>query len=1245
MTSLLTCPSNEQLQRLLDAALGDDEHDSVQSHVDTCDKCQKTLEELTAGSESWIGVVDELQQRTPDPEAKLAEAMAQIKAEEPDEFTREAPPYQPSAFDLVNEFLTPTIHPGAIGRLGNYEVTEVIGHGGFGAVFKAFDPALHRVVAVKVLASHLAHHAVARRRFIREAQAAAAVCHENVVTIHAIEEAVANGPMSGAGSALPKIVMQYVSGGSLQERLDQEGPLELKEILRIGMQTAAGLAAAHAQGLVHRDVKPGNILLENGVQRVKLTDFGLARVVDDASLTLSGVIAGTPQYMSPEQAWGRSVDHRGDLFSLGAVLYAMCVGHSPFRARSTMAVLKRVCEEQPRPIQAINPEIPEWLCRIIDRLLSKSPEARFQTAEEVCELLSGYLAHVQQPTINPEPTGWRDDVAIVTAEIAATPVPQPVAQVAAVTKPIDVPNRRERSGSSFWKWVVVILLLIPFGLLISISVLWFSYRSLARSKQAAAMQAQIAAENATLAERERRVLAEMASNSVTRKAADAELSPLDFKLQRVDPKALAAIKGRWVVLSAEGTIPSTFAESRSATSAMMGEAMPGGMMPSGMGVPATGSSINEPVTAPQLIEFNDREVNVTTTRDVPFMLTILGPSNFVLHRAKSLDGADSLSGTYLIDDDRLVLNWGPFDVPPQSLAKSEFHQLVVCRREFVTAATEVVRTLVESDPFSLEGEVKNAGQALRVTGDPQNVPRADVPFTDREAKALQAAWAKKLGVETEITNSIGMKLRLIPPGKLPASNVASGSPGMGSGAGMMPGGGMPGMGGEGVAASGSQLAMRDGVVAPIYVGVHEVTRGQFKKFVDETGYVTIAERANLQNADAGDTTRSDTWSNPRCQQNSDEHPVIDLYSLDATAFTQWLSRKEKKPYRLLALTEFEFAARAGQRGTIELGIEKLKHRSQFFSSTAAVGSYPQNAFGLHDLIGNAAEWNWGSITPVIFRNDGSESGEGGFFGLPTHPARAMPQLASFINGGDYSTSIERSQPGTSHQLPSMDAFIPRIAVGFRVAIDITPETVLALRSTPLSLGESLVPFSINADWDEIILQRDPLKPELPETERKLVVAVRDALDLNSLPYDFDWKGIEIQRAESDKLFNPKTHSVSWQPLPLAAMRDQFERLQLDSDSVPLRFTHPVLTSPLPKSKRGTLQAVASEPSIEDEQKQFPNSKWSNRVLVRFFDLNAPPGNHCSYRYRLKYVIPGLAPQTVHTTGWREASSSIAIPAK
>src|SRR5262249_28544362 len=287
------------------------------------------------------------------------------------------------------DFLSRSQKPDSLGRLAHYEVQEVIGRGGMGVVLRAFDEELHRVVAIKVMARQLAPNAAARKRFKREAQAVAAVIHDHIVTIHAVEEA--NG--------LPYLVMQYVAGLSLQQRLDRDGPLELQEILRIGMQTASGLAAAHAQGLVHRDIKPANILLENGVERVKITDFGLARAAADASLTQNGVVAGTPQYMSPEQADGKAIDPRTDLFSLGSVLYAMCTGRAPFRASGTLAVLKRVCEETPLPVRETNPGIPDWLVEIIDKLHAKGPAQRYQSAAEVAELLGRHLALVQHPSV------------------------------------------------------------------------------------------------------------------------------------------------------------------------------------------------------------------------------------------------------------------------------------------------------------------------------------------------------------------------------------------------------------------------------------------------------------------------------------------------------------------------------------------------------------------------------------------------------------------------------------------------------------------------------------------------------------------------------------------------------------------------------------------------------------------------------------------------------------------------------
>ena len=163
------------------------------------------------------------------------------------------------------------------------------------------------------------------------------------------------------------------------------------------MQAAAGLAAAHEQGLVHRDVKPANILLEKGVERAVLTDFGLARAGDDVSMTRCGVIAGTPQYMSPEQARGESLDGRSDLFSLGCVLYEMATGTSPFLADTTMATLRRLIDEPPPAMASLNAELPPWFVKIVERLLEKDPTERFASAKEVSDLLEKCLAHLQQP--------------------------------------------------------------------------------------------------------------------------------------------------------------------------------------------------------------------------------------------------------------------------------------------------------------------------------------------------------------------------------------------------------------------------------------------------------------------------------------------------------------------------------------------------------------------------------------------------------------------------------------------------------------------------------------------------------------------------------------------------------------------------------------------------------------------------------------------------------------------------------
>lgn len=394
MKECIACLDPSRMRLLLTGDLPPNEIAAAESHLSTCDVCREEMETQVGADDFWDDVRDSLTDPQYDDGGEEANGKNPMR----------------SMLDL----LSPSDDPAMLGRFGSYEVAGILGVGGMGVVFKGFDRALNRYVAIKMLLPHLSVSGAARKRFAREAQAAAAVVDDHVMAIHSVSE----------WQGVPYFVMNYSRGTSLQTRLSNEGPLELCEILRIGMQSAKGLAAAHAQGLVHRDVKPANIFLDEGVERVQLMDFGLARAADDASLTRSGMLAGTPQFMSPEQTRAEKVDQKSDLFSLGSVMYAMCTGRVPFRAESSYAVLRQITDNEPRPIRQINPSIPEWLCKVIDRLMAKDANDRYESAAEVAELLQRCIGHVQQP----------DEIALP-AEIAP--------QV----------NSSSKGGLGTWKWI------------------------------------------------------------------------------------------------------------------------------------------------------------------------------------------------------------------------------------------------------------------------------------------------------------------------------------------------------------------------------------------------------------------------------------------------------------------------------------------------------------------------------------------------------------------------------------------------------------------------------------------------------------------------------------------------------------------------------------------------------------------------------------------------------------------------
>ncbi len=295
-------------------------------------------------------------------------------------------------------FLQPPQQPDEIGRLGGYRVLKVLGKGGMGVVLQAEDPQLQRQIALKTMKPSLARSRESKERFLREAQAAAALNHDHIVTIYQV----------GEDAGVPFIAMEFLPGESLQTRLDREQQLSQTEVVRIGREVAAGLAAAHQRGLIHRDIKPDNIWLESGRNRAKLLDFGLARAHDqDSGLTQAGAILGTPQFMSPEQANGEEADHRSDLFSLGSVLYRMAAGRAPFARNNLSATLVAVSQADCQPIGEYAPQLQQNLAALIQRLLQKERDQRPQSAAEVVQ----ELANIERQLTTDETPAGQDQQA------------------------------------------------------------------------------------------------------------------------------------------------------------------------------------------------------------------------------------------------------------------------------------------------------------------------------------------------------------------------------------------------------------------------------------------------------------------------------------------------------------------------------------------------------------------------------------------------------------------------------------------------------------------------------------------------------------------------------------------------------------------------------------------------------------------------------------------------------------------
>ncbi len=304
-------------------------------------------------------------------------------------------------------------------QVGRYQILERLGRGGMATVFRANDPTIGRDVALKFLHASLCEGEDYRARFLQEARAAGGLSHPNIVVVHDV------GEIEGR----PYMAMELLSGISLSEELEKSKTIAVHDVVVMGIQLARALDYAHGRGIIHRDIKPGNIMRLSGSRTIKVTDFGIAHIDDNAGgesslRTRVGDVLGTPQYMSPEQTRGDKLDGRSDLFSVGIVLYQMITGVRPFRGDSLVAVATKIANEEAPPIDRERNDVPASLRRVVDRCLAKQPAQRFQSGAELANALVKVLAELdeairekERPRIVPLRVKWAAMMGLIVAVV------------------------------------------------------------------------------------------------------------------------------------------------------------------------------------------------------------------------------------------------------------------------------------------------------------------------------------------------------------------------------------------------------------------------------------------------------------------------------------------------------------------------------------------------------------------------------------------------------------------------------------------------------------------------------------------------------------------------------------------------------------------------------------------------------------------------------------------------------------
>lgn len=838
------------------------------------------------------------------------------------------------------DFLRPADGEGELGRLGAYRVKRLIGSGGMGLVFAAEDTRLLRPVALKVLPPSFARKTDRRERFLAEARAVAAVEHDFIVPIYEV----------GEDAGVPYLAMPLLAGESLASRLRRQGRLPADVVRRIGRAVALGLAAAHARGVLHRDVKPSNIWLEKlpppseSAERVRLLDFGLAHTVSESTqgLTPAGVVAGTPAYMAPEQVRGGLQDARSDLFSLGCVLYQALAGKPPFAGDGVVETLQAVATKEPPPLSKLAPQAPADLISLINALLAKDPAQRPASAAAVAERLAeappsrrwAWLAATLTLLVIVSVTGYAAyssrEARLIPPEASLPAEPLPGLAFGMVRQMIghEHPWIEAVVWSADGRWIIS-------GGFDQAVRLW-------DAETGRLVHTFVGHERAVLClalhPDGRRVLSGGAEGVVR------IWDLVERKLVKTLP--LGADELHHFALAPDGN---HLLVSTSRAPVQVWNLQTGSVV----SVPKVSTTVsqflayapNGKLWAAAGVDGSVRVWDETTGRE---RWSNRG------HGAKAWCAAFSPDGRFLATggSDNQVRLW---DVTGgREVARGDG------RGEWVRSVTFVpggrlltggqVRHLLLWEwpalrlvcPVSLnigaiDLHMSPDGSRCVSAGNDSLVrqwklPPTDLPtlpFSAEAAARLQAKWAERIGAPVEVTNSMGMRLRLIPPGLLPQSAQ-------------------------------SQAVL----TRPYYLGSHEVTYAQFGEFVAATGYRTDAERSatgGWYQPRSGETTRDpgNIWRHPRLR-GEPTLPAGQISSNDAMRFCAWLSAKEGVRYRLPTEAEWEWACRAGTDGPVFTPPKANLADYAWLGGNSGerphpVGRLRPNAWGLFDVYGNVAE--------------------------------------------------------------------------------------------------------------------------------------------------------------------------------------------------------------------------------------------------------------------------------------------------